>query len=609
MQNFSISTQIKNELDDFYTNKIVLSELNKGTIGTGQGTTRYLKGSDDGQYRFSQAETLAIVDLYYNSKFESGEKDKSGLRKIFMNVGKFRTDVSAKQVDLDTKDFKFTPEDTASPYAAFFAQKEFKEWAKDSYFGQLVNQVVESYPKYGTVVLKKVRGDIKFVPLQTLRNEQTAESLATADYVIEEHTDMTPWQIMEMGKNGDWDLTGLNFKIDDNTTIYERYGYVPKSWLKKFDEDIVVGENEEYVDAMVMMTFDPTIKKESTNKEHVFFAREIKERPYLEEHWNKQFGRWLGVGVMEDQFPNQRAKNIIVNLMRKGLHWSGKKLFQAINATGVAKNLVKNVQDGDVLEVSQGGEIKEIGLASRSNAEFQQFLNEFEKNSDQKAFTFEVATGENLPSGTPFRLGLLLTQAVNSYFGLKKEKLGLFMKKVIIKFMIPEFVKDMSKKDKQISFYSDEPGFEALKAATVELVKSEAIRSSLLSGIPVDVSTIERVIQPAEAIDKLFFNRPMSFYKDLLSTTKYDLVITGESMDIPRKVASLTTLYQVLAQQGNPMAQMVLNRIMVLVGENPSALASVKLPPPPPTPEKPQATDQAQALNQLGKENQGVETV
>jgi hypothetical protein len=572
MLNFKIGTQIEKELAEFRTARVRLAALHQ------TDTVRFAvaKAAPEG-YFHNQGDTIALIDLYYNSKFESGEKDKNKQRKLFMNVGKFRTDVSAKQIDLDMKDGKFIPDDYADPWTAIFLQKEFKEYGKEHDFGEEINKYVEAFPKYGSVVGKKVGNKLEFVPLQNLKNEQTAESLQTATYVIEEHPDMAIWEIQAMSK---WNTEGLVMKFTDRMNVFERYGYVPLKWLKEArKEEVLEGDELRYVDAMVITG---KVKDSKTdNPWHIFFAQEIKTRPYREAHWNKQHGRWLGIGVMEDQFENQQAKNIIINLARRRLHWSSKLIGQSRDTNVAMKNLVRDVADGEILEVGPEGAITTVDFASRSTGEFQQFLNEFEKNSDQKAFTYEVATGESLPSGTPFRLGVVLGNAVNSFFALKRERLALFLESAVQDFLVPQFLRDMQNQDRVLAMFADEPGFEVLKEASMNFVRNEAARITMLSGRPVDASAIEAVVQPYEEVQALFFKRDAKYYKEV--GAKYSFTFSGEAEDIQAKLETLKSLFQILAQQGDPRAEKVLERIAAISGETMAQFGSkpdmTKLPP------------------------------
>ena len=570
MKQFDIGSQIKKDLDDFYSSKVKLNSSKQS-----DENIRFAK-KETGGYYFNQSETINLIDLYFNSKFENGSKDKLGQRKIFLNVGKFRTEVSAKQIDIDVKDGKFIPEDYADPWVSVFLSKEFREWAKESSFGELLNTCVDNFPKYGTVVLKKVGREIKWVPLQNLRNEQTADTLQTARYVIEEHPDMYMWELQEMKG---WNLDGFELEHDECVTVYERYGYVPMSYIKQQNGVTPAPEDYEmYVDALIIVAKNKT--DEGDKEPHVFYCEEITERPYREAHWNKQHGRWLGIGVMEDLFENQQAKNIIINLQRRALHWSSKRIWQAITGDATAKNLIKDVEDGTILEVGPGGAISQVDMQSKVGGEFSQFLNEWDKNADQKAFTYEVATGESLPSGTPFRLGVVLSNSVNSFFNLKREKLGLFLSKVVNDFLVPQFMKEIGNKDRVLAMFSDEAGYEVLKKAAKDYVRSEVTRISLLSGKPVDIQMLEDAVQPFDEVQSMFYALNSGYYKDY--KFKYTFTFTGEEVDLVAKIETLKTLYQIFAQQGDPRAEKVLERITSLSGEDLTmfGVAQAKTPMP-----------------------------
>lgn len=549
MTQFSIKDTIQKEINGFYTDRVQLGNYQKN-----KGTGRYLQGADS-QEGFNQAEMIGMIDLYASSKFSDGSEDQ-GQRKIFLNIGNFLTEVSAKQIDLDTKDFRFISEDYADPYTAIFMDRDFREWVKETYFGEIINQGAETLPKYGTVVFKRVKGKVEFVPLQNLRNEQTAKDLQTASFVIEEHPDMYPWEIKAMKgwKTEDWNE-------DEPVCVYERYGYVPAGWLEDYDEHYTAEEGEEWVDAVVICAYDDDDKKEA----HIFMAKQISRRPYEEAHWKRQHGRWLGVGVMEETMENQVAVNVVANLYRKSLHWSSKQLFQTAKSDLAQKNLLTDVDDGEILEVGTNGDLQRIDFSNRSIGELESFANRIMRNAEQRAFAFEAATGESMPSGTPFRLGVILTQAVNSYFGMKKEKYGLFMKRVFQEMLLPQFISDMSKEERIVRLFSGEDGFEVLKKAAMDFVKGETARSALLAGKPVEPLAIAQVLEPLDALKEFPFKIPKDYYKD--AKFKFTLSLTGEEIDLGAKLETLTTIYQALAQRQDPRADVFLEKIMKLSGE------------------------------------------
>jgi len=559
MQDFNIFAQLNKELQSFDNDQVLIASSNDS------GSVRMLSQAQKG-YSFSQKDTLNLIDLYYNSKFDSGEVDSEGQRKTFLNICKFRSDVAAKQVDLDVKDFKFIPEDPASVWGAYFITKQFKIWTKSVGFGQIINDLIQDYTKYGTCVAKKVKDGIERTNIRTLKVQQDAKDLQTATFVIEEHKEMSIDDMLPA-----WDTEQLDLEFGTTKKIYERYGKVPVAYLKRFREEEV--QDEDYakgVDVMAILTLEAPKRSNEDFGGTILFMEEVKDRPYEEAHWSKQDGRWLGIGEIENQFENQIMRNMIANMRRRGLLWSSKKIFQSKD-TEVARNLVKEVRDGDVMSIGPGGEISQVNMTTQSLVEFSNAEAEWEKNSDQKSFTFEVATGEALPSGTPFRLGVVLSNAVNSHFGLKRENLGLFFKRVIENQTYPTF-KKKNNREHTLTLFADEEGVGLLKQALIKLELNGQAKAQILKGIIPNMDELKaKIAGDIESRKQLFVKMAEGFYKDL--KVGIELVITGESVDIAGKLETLTTLYNALSQKQDPRADAVLEKILSLTGENFEALA------------------------------------
>lgn len=591
MPNFSIATQIRNELNDFNSARVRLATVQHQN----DMSVRLLRTNKSG-YFFNQREMVTIIDLYYNSKFQNGARDKLGQRKIFMNIGKFRCDVSSKQIDLDTKDFRFVPDDYADPYTAYFMQKDFKVWARDmndpgdpeaeeGSFGDLVNKCVDNFPRYGTVVLKKVGGKLRFLPLQNLINEQTAKSLQTAAYVIEEHPDMYYYEIQEMAARG-WNVAGLaGMKFNEKATVHERYGHVPVKWLKNvmkangLDESIVTGDDNSSTDALIFAVLNAP---GSTSKEAVvLYAAPCKARPYREKHWSRQHGRWLGIGVMEDLVENQEAKNIIVNLSRRSLHWASKRVWQSTTTDMVSKNLVRDVQDGEILEVGVNGQISPVDMTNKALGEFVTFGQDWDKNADQKAFTYEASLLTSGRTTTPFRLGALLTQSAQAFFTRKKQNLGMFLRDAIDDFILPDFVSDMDNKDRVRMLFPGETGFEAVKAGMQQFARTQGSWHTLLSGNVVTGATVAAAGGQYDNARMVLVTIKKGNYKDALYS--FDLVVSDDDdvIDVKGLIQTLTTIYQAMIQAQDPRAEKVLERIAGLSGVDVEAFG---IPPPKPTP-------------------------
>jgi hypothetical protein len=552
---FNIFDQLQTELDEFYKGKVHIA----GTQG--QGDAKYLK-KEDGGYTFSQWETINLIELYYNSKFESGPTDSEGQCKVFLNISRFRADVAAKQTDIDVKDFVFVPDDNASTFGAFFLTKQFKGWARKRQFGSVINELNQDFSKFGSCVAKRVGSNIERIPLNSLIVQQDAKSLKTARYVIQKHEDMT-YDEMEAMKN--WDVTDLDIKFGEKHCVYERHGIVQLSWYKQ-QKGLAVEEGDDMRSIDVMAILLPYMKDKKESKGAILFMEKETKRPYEEAHWAKVDGRWLGFGEVENQFENQVSRNMTANLRKRAMYWSSKHVFQSSD-TEIAKNLVRNVKDGDVLKIMPNGNITPVAIETRNLAEFDTNDAMWEKNSDQKSFTYEVATGEALPSGTPFRLGVVMSNAVNSHFALKRENFGMFLSNIVSEQLLDVFKKENSK-EHTVLIANDEKGIESLKREMVAFSKWQNFKDQLLNGILPDLQAIEQKVQ--EEIDNRQnhdFTVPEGFYDYIKATV--DIVTTGENVNIEKKIETLTNFYNTLVQSGDmETAKVVMKRILALTGED-----------------------------------------
>lgn len=558
---FDIFSTLNKNLDDF-DNKTL--ELAKGET---ESNARYLSKDKFG-YIYSQKQTINDIDLAINSIFKSGKYDSEGQRKCFLNKVKFIRDVARMRTDVDVKDYVFTPETHDDFWATYCMSRKFKQWAKEENYGEIVNGLLDDFNTYGTCVLKNTGKTIERVPLKSLKNTQDAvtlkETVECGGYVIQEH-EMT---LYEMQKMKNWNTEG--FEHGKRYKIYEMYTLVPQSAID--DGTGRATEIENMVTAMAVLSLEVTEKGEAGG--NVLFIEKT-ECPFEEAFFEKIDGRWLGRGPVETQLENQVASNLSFNLRRKALLHSSKRLYQTASEE-VAKNLVQDVRDGQVIYVGQNGLISPIANESRNIAEFSADDAVIDKAMQQSSFTFEVATGESMPSGTPFRLGVILSQAVESYYNLRREYFALFLKRSFFSQLIPVFKKQTKAHTLAISASSE--GITYLKDAMREYHTKKRFIDTLLDGKVPDIEAVKLSVEEEMIKSPYFYvDIPDGFYDNV----KYqmDLNITNESQDTAKEIETLTTLYQSLAQQQDSRAERVLETIISKTGNSLEAIAGKKATP------------------------------
>lgn len=552
---FNIHSQLQKEIEDFDNNTICLAAT----------------GENKGGYRYSQKDTLITTELYHASKFESGEVDSEGQRKFFLNIVRFRREVAEKQTDMDVKDFLFVPENETSEVPAVFMNKSFRAWAKKERFGKLINMLNTDFSKYGSTVAKEVGGEIVRVPIRTLRNQQDAKSLKESTFVIEEFKDMT---LSEMQEYKDWDLSQLDMKWGDTKTVYLRYGNVPTSYYKAQKDEESNAEDEKdstYVLAVLILDKSKNAKKGTGT---TLFIEET-ECPFREAHWSRVDGRWLGVGEIEKNVENQIFRNMVENMRRRGLLWASKKIFQSSD-TDVAQNLIRDVKDGEVLSITPNGNVTQVNMQTQALGEFNSAAQVIDDNANHNSFTFEVSTGEGMASGTPFRLGVLLSRAADSYFALKRENFGMFMEEIVYDLLLPLFKKN-NKKEHLMQFIATDEGIVLLRERIIEMNIHENAKKAMLSGKIFDLAKIrDEVTRKITERPSEWLKVPKGFYDTIAANVT--LVTTGENMNLDKRIETLTNLYTQLIQSQDPRAEKVLTKIMMLTGEDIGAFGVAKKP-------------------------------
>ena len=135
--------------------------------------------------------------------------------------------------------------------------------------------------------------------------------------------------------------------------------------------------------------------------------------------------------------------------------------------------------------------------------------------------------------------------------------------------------------------FNDEEGFDTLKELLIHIKVNDEIANALNEQrLPNRDLITEQIRNELENQKYLFIKIPDSYYDDI--KYKVTLTITGEEIDLPKKIETLTNLYTSLKQTGDSRSEKVLKKILSLVGENLDIVAGIN-----------------QQVNQQGNPNMG----
>jgi len=396
---------------------------------------------------------------------------------------------------------------------------------KDKRFGKVLNRIFDERPKFGTVVVKTIKGIPHFVDLRNFVVEQDADNLDDSAYIIEKHL-YTPTEFRKVGKEQGWEnieKTIKEFRQMRNSThiaVYERYGEIEEDnyqYSKYFIADVGVDKLDKLTRQM-----SPYLG--------VFLKKTaIEKHPYTEFHRLKIPGRWLGVGVVETLFEPQLRLNEISNLESKGDYYAALHVWQS-SGEKMNINLNRDVVDGQVLD--NGGEpILPVDMTERNLTYFQMATNKWLKNRDELTFSYDVMQGERLPAGTPLGSARLAASMAGSHFDQLREDLALDIKEYLFKVIIPQFEKENTGEhvlriagedlDKVRGMMIKQKSRNAL----FDFLKRKAKLPSNIQYDAIKAAIEEKVKQGKE----ILLTIPKEYYKNL--KYKINILITGEQKD------------------------------------------------------------------------------
>lgn len=565
MEKFDIFSKLSAEMDDFDTGGYYI-------VGKPEGT-EYKNSKHKGEkggYYYSQKDTLEAIDMASASKYKTGIRDKENQLKTFLNIVNFYRDVMKMKININVSNYIFEPLSQDFEWPVWVMDRKFKLWAQTESYDDLLDEYGHDLATYGTTVTKRLKDCTERVPLRTLRNTQTAKSLYHAatngGYVIIEPGDL---HYNSMNDYPGWETKDLD--KNKSYCCYERYGLVPEGLLKTWRTDprnYECDKKEEWVLAQAILLPEERKKGEPLVGRIVWMEKLTEESFPLEEaHTEKVDGRWLGRGEIEKQLENQVSRNFTANNRRRGMLWAVKKIFQSSDDE-VAKQLLMEVSDGEVLHVRQNGLISQVNTQSQHLADFQQDEEAWKENSQQISFAFNIATGENLPAGTPFSLAVVLDKAVSTHFTLVRNTFSNFLKRSFFDQIIPLF-KDEHYDAHTVQIRLGASDIEHLKESIIVWHMNERVFQKVLAGERIDEEQIRNdILKEMMRSPYLFIKAEEGLYENAEAYMKLNI-----DEEIATDIASLTTLFQVLSQKGDPRAEGVLKQIYAKQGKSLDAIA------------------------------------
>jgi len=171
---------------------------------------------------------------------------------------------------------------------------------------------------------------------------------------------------------------------------------------------------------------------------------------------------------------------------------------------------------------------------------------EIKELSNQLSNSFEVTTGESMPSGTPLGLGQILQVEAMKYFNFVRQNFTMFWQEIFNDWIIPEAAKQLNKA--HILEITNKEEMEWLFEEYKQHAIWEMIKKMLMSGkkpTRKDIDIASGLLQERfVSMEGLYLDIPDDFYKDILNDV--ECVIGNESFDKRERMVTLGNILQLL---------------------------------------------------------------
>lgn len=415
--------------------------------------------------KFSQYKTINRIYKFRNRDLNNGNKLNDDLSyNYYFDIISPRVDSEVKNLRFDSKDILFFSQNPQIDFAAvFLANASLKSWMSDNGEDLELKTAMEEFSANGNVGFKRIADGYELIdPLNTIITNTTAKTIDDTD-IIERYQ----MSASEIKRNKTWDedvkarvikecgnktfKSSIDASGEDMTAksyeIYEFTGELSEAEyneIKGIEED---GDENTYFLAKIVMCGLSAGDKES--ERYILYAEKLPPNKklsdyYIYAHRGRYEGRFWRVGMYEMLFDHQVRANQIGNDISRGLEWASKVIFKSAD-TRHLENIRADLDNGDIIHDAES--LTQLEVRMQGIDQLIADWNRVQQDADRLANSYEVIRGENMPSGTAFRLGLLMDQNAGKFFVLLRQKLCLPYQLVFLKWILPKLLKDMKAKE------------------------------------------------------------------------------------------------------------------------------------------------------------------
>lgn len=524
-------------------------------------------------YEWNMFDHIKRTTLYLNSQYSKGKPGS----KPFKNIILPKINLEHRAVEFALKEIEFYIDDKDQNYKSFLVRKYHDRWARNNGISQFLDDLTECYTDFGGVLVKNTKKAPVVVPLQRIAFCDQTDLLSGP--IAEKHQ-YAPDQLLDMAAVG-WgdEANGATHTLDEVIAlatemktvtqangqvtktpgryieVYEVHGVLPQHYL---DDS---GELNKFVRQfqVVACYTDRDSKKQGVT----LFRKKENETVYKAYIRDPIYGRALGRGGVEELFEPQVWVNYSEIQRKEYLDQASKIIYQTSDVAFTTRNDTANLNQGDVLVHSDGGQATVLNNGVPNITAFENAIVSWDETAKQIASAQDSIAGTEGKSGMPFRLGMLLNQENHSLHQYRKGKLGgIFLPEIYRDWIIPKMQKEMLKGDEFLSSLTIEE-MQEVSDQVITSVFNQSMVAKLLGG----ENTPAQMVMPGEQ-EQLEEAYKRDFFK--AGNKKFITILEQEMKDLPLDIVVNVTNEDKNRSYVTERLSYVFNQAAQILGANPN---------------------------------------
>lgn len=522
---------------------------------------------------FKQRDLIRMTEFYVNSRYLNGQKDELGREKPFYNIVNGMCDVENAAKDIDTKDISATSDDGQHYTEAFLLSKDVYQWMKRVNFAKTLNDMRDAHTRYGSLLVKKVIAKedgkrILRIEIPEWKNVITDQVNMLENPIVECHY-MTPAQLQKKSaswKNvsdvmSDWMSQGA---ASSRIPIYEVRGWFPRAFYRELDGGRVTkADKSEFSYQLYYLAGQyssdafsdmlPMSESFGIGNLTPLYWEDDTEQVYKYAARKKRAGRAFGVGVVEEGEEAQVWTNDAVVKQARAMEYTTKVVAQSASKKLKGRNMLNEVDDGQILEHDDGKPITAVPLLPPGGlAQYQNLLVQWFTQFERATSAYSAQRGESPSSRTAARLQAAVLQQSGSVMQNITEDFGIFLTEIFEDWVMPYLASQLNTEHILAHDFSADELREIDRNFSINFA-NKAAKEAILSGQIVGEEDYSAFMRGADDFIKQtkatrFLKVPKDYYKNKSVHVTWN--ITGEQKDKQAAAENLLAILKIY--QANP---------------------------------------------------------